>query len=120
MAKKKRKLPERILKRPTESMPIEEPVHELPDRRAMEGVMRRLVRGLAGSCQETTLSKAQDLMYEAFESDDPRRRVELARQALELSPDCADAYVLLAEQTKSRKESGGWILPESPLAEAGI
>ncbi len=33
------------------------------------------------------------------------KRVELAKEALELSPDCADAYVLLAEQTKSRKEA---------------
>ncbi|MBV8126925.1 MAG: hypothetical protein JO114_04575 [Planctomycetaceae bacterium] len=105
MAKKKRKLPKRILKRSTEPIPMEEPVHELPDRRAMEGVMRGLLGGLVGSREETPLSKAQDLMYKAFESHDPMERAELAKKALELSPDCADAYVLLAEQTKRRKEA---------------
>ncbi|MGE5754399.1 MAG: DUF6930 domain-containing protein [Planctomycetaceae bacterium] len=51
------------------------------------------------------MSKAQDLMYEAFESHDPMERVGLAKKALELCPDCADAYVLLAEHTKNRKEA---------------
>ncbi|MDH7485190.1 MAG: hypothetical protein QHJ81_02820 [Anaerolineae bacterium] len=46
----------------------------------------------------TPLEKAQELMYEAFEASG-RRRVQLARQALEICPDCADAYVLLAEET---------------------
>ena len=105
MAKKKRKRPERILKRPTKPIPAEEPVHELPDRRVMHGIMRRLVGGLLGSREETPLSKAQDLMDKAFESHDPIKRAELAKKALELSPDCADAYVLLAEQTKSRREA---------------
>ena len=104
MAKKRRRLPKRILKRPTKPIPMEEPVHELPDRRAMEGVMRGLLGGLVGPREETPLSKAQDLMYEAFESHDPMERVELAKKALELCPDCADAYVLLAEHTKNRKE----------------
>ena len=85
--------------------PEEKPVHELPDRRAMEGVMRGLLGGLVGPREETPLSKAQDLMYQAFGSHDPKERVKLAKQALELSPDCADAYVLLAEHTKSRKEA---------------
>jgi tetratricopeptide (TPR) repeat protein len=44
------------------------------------------------------LEKAQELMYEAFEARG-RRRAQLARQALEICPDCADAYVLLAEET---------------------
>jgi hypothetical protein len=47
----------------------------------------------------TPVERAQDLMYDAWEDGDPRRRVRLARKALEISPDCADAYVLLAEET---------------------
>jgi hypothetical protein len=101
---------------------MEKPVHELPDRRAMEGVMRGLLGGLVGPREETPLSKTQDLMYEAFESHDPMERVELAKKALELCPDCADAYVLLAEHTKNRKEALGLYLarcsasdPEPPL-----
>ncbi len=48
--------------------------------------------------RRSALDEAQDLMYEAWDARGPRR-VELARKALEISPDCADAYVLLAEET---------------------
>ena len=44
-------------------------------------------------------------MYQAFGTPDPEERVKLAKQAIDLSPDCADAYVLLAKLTKSRKEA---------------
>ena len=44
-------------------------------------------------------------MYRAFEERDPARRLQLAREALAVSPDCADAYVLLAEHTLSHKET---------------
>jgi tetratricopeptide (TPR) repeat protein len=37
-------------------------------------------------------------MYAAFESDNPATRIALAHDALDLSPDCADAWVLLAEE----------------------
>ena len=47
----------------------------------------------------TPLEQAQDLMYDAWDASSARERVRLARQALEVSPDCADAYVLLAEET---------------------
>ena len=105
MAKKKPKRPKRFLKRPPKPIRREEPVHDIPDRRVMDGVMRRLMGELSGSREETPLSKAQDLMDKAFESHDPMKRVELAKKALELSPDCADAYVVLAEQTKNRREA---------------
>ena len=51
------------------------------------------------SFEKEAMSQAQDLMYEAWESSSPDDRVALARKALELSPDCADAYVLLADET---------------------
>jgi tetratricopeptide (TPR) repeat protein len=50
------------------------------------------------STAATPLEKAQDLMYRAFAARG-RRRIQLARQALELSADCADAYVVLAEES---------------------
>lgn len=53
---------------------------------------------------ETPLEKAQDLMYDAWESNSSRERVRLARQALKLSPDCADAYALLADETARSPE----------------
>ena len=60
---------------------------------------------LGGPAAGTPLDKAQELMYQAFGTPDPEERVKLAKQALDLCPDCADAYVLLAEHTKSRKEA---------------
>ena len=50
------------------------------------------------STASTPLEKAQDLMYRAFDARG-RRRIQLARKALELSADCADAYVVLAEES---------------------
>lgn len=95
----------------------------LPDRRAMEKSLSDIGKLLSehdfGSPEEanaflqdiiasgkiprpseelTLLEQAQDLMYEAWDSSG-KRRVELARCALEISKDCADAYVLLAEET---------------------
>ncbi len=52
----------------------------------------------------TPLERAQELIYDAFDTDDPQRRVELAEKALQISEDCADAYVLLAEETAEGAE----------------
>lgn len=94
----------------------------IPDRRAMEKTMADISRllseqefesaeeadaflqkmigpgGVPEMAPRTALEEAQDLMYQAWEARG-RRRVQLARKALKISPDCADAYVLLAEET---------------------
>ncbi len=44
------------------------------------------------------LEQAQEIMYDAWEARGAKR-AKLAREALKVSPDCADAYVLLAEET---------------------
>ncbi|MFN3487226.1 MAG: hypothetical protein ACK44W_17305, partial [Planctomycetota bacterium] len=44
----------------------------------------------------TNLEQAQDLAYDAWEAGG-KRGIKLARRALELSPDCADAYHYLAQ-----------------------
>src|SRR4051812_41692178 len=80
----------------------------LPDRRVLERGMRGLAAELGGGPAEDSdspLHRAQMLMYEAFEADDRDEHVALARRALEISPDCADAYVVLAENAGSRKEA---------------
>jgi len=52
------------------------------------------------STATTPLEQAQDIIYRAVEARG-RRRIQLARKALGLSADCADAYVVLAEQAAS-------------------
>jgi tetratricopeptide (TPR) repeat protein len=75
----------------------------LPDRRLMERVLQQVVGG--GQGPQTPLERAQALIYEAFESDDPEKRCQLAQRALAISSDCADAYVLLAEHADTRREA---------------
>ncbi len=95
----------------------------LPDRRTMERFMLEMERFMAGSefddidqaneairrrfsgpvdaipsTASAPLEKAQEMAYRAVESRG-RRRIQLARKALELSGNCADAYVILAERT---------------------
>lgn len=63
-----------------------------------------LDRELAGKMERpryaprSPMEAAQAVCYEAADALG-RRRVQLAREALRICPDCADAYVLLAEQT---------------------
>jgi tetratricopeptide (TPR) repeat protein len=66
----------------------------LPDRRAME----RFLAAIGGRGGDDPTEKAQGVMYEAWEQTTSRSRIALARKALGISPLCADAYVLLAEE----------------------
>lgn len=50
------------------------------------------------------LDEAQSLIYEAWNSEDIVK-VELAHRALDLCPDCADAYVILAQEEATSKEA---------------
>src|SRR5262249_53578686 len=78
----------------------------VPDQRAMEHLMWNVpgAPGQAGG-EDTPQARAQDILYRAYEEPDPRRRVELAREALAVWPDAADAYGLLAEHAAGRKEA---------------
>jgi tetratricopeptide (TPR) repeat protein len=51
------------------------------------------------------LGQAQDLIYQAWEIHNLKRQIAFAKKALALSPDCADAYVLLAEATAPLDEA---------------
>jgi len=55
---------------------------------------------------KTALEQAQNLVYEAFESRG-RKRIQLARRALKICPDCADAYVLMAEGCGDIEKAAG-------------
>lgn len=76
------------------------------DRRSMEGMMAGLFGERSGSAPTEV---AQDIMYEAWEAISRSKRIALARKALKISPLCADAYVLLAEEeAKSAEEALAW------------
>jgi tetratricopeptide (TPR) repeat protein len=70
------------------------------DQRAMEGMMAQLAASMdtGGGQGDPDLDRAQQLMYQAWEQTNPARRIALAHEALSISPKCADAYVLLAEE----------------------
>ena len=59
--------------------------------------------------------QAEDLVCDAWEASGERRAV-LAREALALWPDCADAYVLLAQATASNLEQARDLLEQSVAA----
>ncbi len=75
--------------------------HEFADleeaNRFLAGLTAEGGGGIPAGQATTPLEEAQDLMYEAWEATGSRR-AQLARKALDISPDCADAYVLLAEE----------------------
>ena len=75
-------------------------VTRLPDLRSMERPLAMLAGGMGGKRRRQSggLDTAQELMFQAWEERSAERRIALARKALEASPDCADAYVLLAEE----------------------
>jgi tetratricopeptide (TPR) repeat protein len=69
------------------------------DRRMMEGQLAAMTGQMGESfLDDPQLRQAQELMYQAWEERNPARRISLAHEALTVSPDCTDAYVLLAEE----------------------
>jgi tetratricopeptide (TPR) repeat protein len=76
-------------------------VGKIPDRRTMESFLA----ALAGRPRDEALAQAQDVMYQAWESNTSRARVAYARKALAISSFCADAYNLLAEQAATITEA---------------
>ncbi len=54
----------------------------------------------------TPREKAQELIYQAWETNDKNEEIKLARKALEISEDCVDAYVILGNYTEDTKKAG--------------
>jgi len=96
--------------------------NRIPDPRAMEKMTSDLSRLLQGqdfkseeelnayldgvvkgkripkASPKSAVQFAQDIMYEAWEAENRKERIKLAKEALAISLDCADAYNLLAEE----------------------
>lgn len=60
-----------------------------------------LVLNSAGNAKE----KGQALLHKAMEATSSKRRVQLAEMALEVYPDNADAYLVLAEESENEQEA---------------
>ncbi|MDE2505574.1 MAG: hypothetical protein KGM43_00035 [Planctomycetota bacterium] len=97
MAKKKQGEPPQRKRKQDAPPDIVAASPDVPDRLVIEGAMRKHMRGLDDAPPETALYRAQDLIYQAIGASDLEERMRLAKLALQTSPDCADAYLLLAE-----------------------
>ncbi len=80
-----------------------EALSSLPSPESLEAMMSALFGG-GRQGEPSAVDEAQQIMYEAWEATTPQRRVALTLKALKASPDCADAYVLLAEEAASSLE----------------
>ena len=63
--------------------------------------LAKLLNSMPVPGAETPKEKAQELIDTAFESNDPKKQVAIARKALKIDPDNVDALVILAEHDSS-------------------
>jgi hypothetical protein len=68
------------------------------DLQSLESLLDAL-GGPGGNGKRDPLDAAQELIFDAWDSADRRKRIALAKEALALSPLCADAYALLAQES---------------------
>ncbi len=78
------------------------PVVSLPSLPSMESLLAGF--GGMGRGRTSAVDEAQEVMYDAWEAPTHQRAVTLAKKALTISADCADAYTFLAEKTAESLE----------------
>src|SRR5258707_15515862 len=74
-----------------------------PPGSAYDAMMKKMFGEIESTI--TPRLRAESLVRIAAESDDLESLVSLAKQALQVWPDCVDAYALLAEQARSPKQT---------------
>jgi len=96
------------------------------DFKSMDEVNAAIQRELMGKPADPTrfpprnaLEEAQEFCHQAFDAIG-RRQLQLARKALAVSPDCADAYVLLAERTSDPNEAAELFAKGVAAGERGL
>ncbi|MGG1676487.1 SEC-C metal-binding domain-containing protein [Neobacillus sp. NRS-1170] len=62
------------------------------------------VKSTSGKISRSAQERARNIIYDAMQTEG-KHRYKLAEEALKLNPNCADAYVILAEKTKSLEEA---------------
>ena len=101
--KKKKPKKKTPTKKKTKQVPSSPPANKsLPSLQSMESFLK----GFAGigRSKRSAADEAQQVMYDAWEAPTRQRAVALAKKALTISADCADAYNLLAEQSAESLE----------------
>lgn len=69
-----------------------------------------------GSEPETPLDRANAMVWGALQQSSEKRRVALVRKALTISPDCAEAWMLLADELASTPAQGREFYQEAVAA----
>jgi tetratricopeptide (TPR) repeat protein len=59
------------------------------------GKIIKFEKEFSGNIDKANIEKAQEIIWDTWDMEDPVERVALAREALEVDPDCTDAYNLL-------------------------
>ncbi len=80
--------------------------HDFKDTKQMQDFLNANIVGKPVPPQHpvTAFEQAQDICYEAFEARG-RKQIQLAKKALEICPDCVDAYVILAESRSNPQDA---------------
>lgn len=91
---------------------IQYPAGELPttdDEELWLQEMEQLVEGKPIQDLPASVLEANRLADQAWREQDTHHRLALARQALEISPDCSEAYLVLAYESEAPEESKEWL-----------
>lgn len=78
-------------------------VIQFPSLQGLEGMLSALGGRFEPDARDP-VDEAQFLMFDAWEAPTRKEAVALAKKALKISADCADAYTFLAEQTAKTDE----------------
>jgi len=69
----------------------------LTDDELQEVDLMALLNSMPAPPSDDSEDKAQELVYSAYESSDPKKRTALAKKALKVDPDNVDAHLILAD-----------------------
>lgn len=97
--------------RRAESLPFDLSPPFVP--RALERLMREVLEDAVTETgitdqRDPQLIEAENTVFLAYDELEPERRGELARQALQIHPHCAEAYICLAELARSPDEAAAY------------
>lgn len=82
---------------PATALPVNTDLANLLAQEPGAGSRERMLASLGGGLRvDAALQQAQELVYDAWDAP-PHRALALAKRALELSPDCADAILVVAQ-----------------------